>query len=314
MKVLIPAHFREDLETVAGVLGVTLVPYDNEGVPQSESAGSEACFRWWLTVEQGDRLIRDHPRLRWIHTGSAGVDHILTPVFLHAQPVLTNSAGVHAVSIAEWTVAAILALQKDLPGILEQQHQRLWQKVERHELIGQRIVILGAGQIASEIASRLRPFGVHLASVRRQGKKHPLFDETLPAAALDTAVRDADWLIITLPLTPETRGIVSEKVLNAIPSRCRVVNVSRGEVVDQDALVRALQQGRLAGAALDVFNEEPLPADHPFWSLPHVMVLPHTTGNSPSMRRREIDLFSENLHRFVKNEPLLNIVDPAAGY
>lgn len=279
-----------------------------------DSAGSEALFRWWLSVEQGDKLIRDHPKMRWIHTGSAGVDHILTPTFLQANLLLTNSAGVHAVSIAEWVLAAILALEKDLPGLLEQQSAGAWQKVERDELTGKRIVILGGGQIATEIALRLRPFGVRLVCVRRSAKEQPHFDETFPVSALRVAVRDADWLILTLPLTPATRGIVSDEVLKLLPARSRVVNVSRGEILDQEALLEALREKRIAGAVLDVFTAEPLPADHPLWSMPNVMVWPHTTGNSPAVRRREIELFSENLRRFVEGEPLLNVVDTAAGY
>lgn len=279
-----------------------------------DSAGSEALFRWWLSVEQGDKLIRDHPKMRWIHTGSAGVDHILTPTFLQANLLLTNSAGVHAVSIAEWVLAAILALEKDLPGMLEQQSAGAWQKVERDELTGKRIVILGGGQIATEIALRLRPFGVGLVCVRRSAKEHPHFDETFPVSALRVAVGDADWLILTLPLTSATRGIVSDEILKLLPARCRVVNVSRGEILDQEALLEALREKRIAGAVLDVFTAEPLPADHPLWSMPNAMVWPHTTGNSPAVRRREIELFSENLRRFVAGKPLLNVVDPAAGY
>lgn len=314
IRVLIPGHFLEDLERAFDVSGITWVPYDKEGVPQTDSTGSKALFRWWLSVEQGDKLIRDHPGMRWIHTGSAGVDHILTPTFLQANLLLTNSAGVHAASIAEWVLAAILALEKDLPGMLERQSARAWQKVERDELTGKRIVILGGGQIATEIAVRLRPFGVGLVCVRRIAKKHPHFDETFPVSALRVAVRDADWLILTLPLTPATRGIVSGEVLRLLPARCRVVNVSRGEILDQEALLEALREKRIGGAVLDVFTAEPLPADHPLWSMPNVVVWPHTTGASPAVRRREIELFSENLRRFVAGKPLLNVVDPAAGY
>lgn len=314
VKALVPAHFVPELQERAEALGVTLVPYDKEGVPQGDSSGSSILFRWWLTVEQGDEIVRRHPDLKWVHTGSAGVDHILTPAFRQADLFLTNSTGVHAASIAEWSVAAILALEKDLPLMLRQQRDRVWEKVTRDELPGKHGVILGAGQIATEIAARLRPFGLRLTCVRRREGNHPLFDRTMPIDRVREAAVDADWLIVTLPLTAVTRGIVDDSLLRTVPPRCRILNVSRGEVIDQRALVRALDEKRIAGAVLDVFATEPLPANDPLWAMENVIILPHTTGFSPKVRRKEIDLFADNLGRYVRDEPLRNVVDQSAGY
>ncbi|HEY5611248.1 MAG TPA: D-2-hydroxyacid dehydrogenase [Thermoanaerobaculia bacterium] len=312
--ILIPAHFHADLQPFAEKLGAWLVPYDKDGVPQSDSTDSVALFRWWISREQGDRLIEQHPRLRWIHTGSAGIDQILTPAFLASSIVLTNSAGVHAVSIAEWVVSAILAVEKDLVRMFEQQHARVWEKVERSELGEKRVVVLGAGRIAQEIAVRLRPFGVHLTAIRRHRRENDLFDDTRPVAELGEAVRSCSWLVIAVPLTEETRNLVDARVIGSMPQKGRIVNVARGEIVDQEALLAAILEGRIAGAVLDVFREEPLPSDHPFWSMPNVFVLPHTTWRSPQVRQKQIALFAENLQRFVRGEPMLNVVDRKSGY
>lgn len=308
-KALVPMNLLPALKPRAESLGIQLAVYDREGKPGPDSRGSEILFLYWLTPQQTDGLLSEHPGLRWVHTGSAGIDHVVTPALVRSGVMLTKSAGVHASTIAEWAVLGILALEKDLPRVIEQQRQRVWKKIERDELAGKRVVILGAGPIASEIARRLRPFGMPLVCVRRQTELHPLFDQTYPSSRIHQAVRDADWLVVALPLTRETRGIVDDQLLRSLPTRCRLINVARGEVVDQRALVEALSQQRIAGAVLDVFAEEPLPPDHPLWSMPRVIVLPHTTWNSPQAKRRQLDLFLENLRRYVEEEPLLHVVD-----
>lgn len=311
--ILVPAHLLADLAPAAPS-GVELVPYDRRGRPERDATEAAGLFRWWLTPEEGDALIRNHPRLRWIHSGSAGVDHILTPLFRDRRIVLTNSAGVHAPSIAEWVVAAMLSELKDLPLLAAQQKAKTFEKVERPELGGQEILFLGAGNIASEIALRLWPFGVSMTAIRRSGAAHPRFPVVLPPSFLMDAARKASWLIVTAPLTHETAGIVSRDLLAALPAHARVVNVSRGEVVDEDALVQAIRERRLAGAILDVFREEPLPPSHPFWEMPEVVVLPHTTWRSPEVKRRQVELFADNLARFLDGRPLKNVVDPERGY
>lgn len=312
-RVLVPGHFAHDLAARMPP-DVEIVPYDEAGIPLADSSGASVLFRWWLTSAQGDALLAAHPNLRWIHSGSAGVDHILTPRFRASSLVLTNSAGVHAPSIAEWVVGAMLQIVKDFPAMRRQQEERRFEKVLRPELTGQRALFLGTGQIASAIASRLAPFGMRLAGVRRGGASHAVIGEILPPTRLAGAVADADWLIVTAPLTPETEGIVSRDLLAALPSRARVVNVSRGELVDEEALIAAIREKRLAGAILDVFRVEPLPPDHPFWSMEDVLVLPHTTWRSPEVRARQIDLFVDDLRRFLAGEELRNVVDVERGY
>jgi phosphoglycerate dehydrogenase-like enzyme len=287
---------------------VDLIGYDQNGVPESDATGVEGIFRWWLTVEQGDLAITSNPALRWIHSGSAGIDHILTPAFLNRDITLTNSSGVHAPSIAEWVVATMLFLEKDLGKLLAQQRQHIWEKVERPELSTRTVVIIGAGAIASAIAQRLRPFGPRLITVRRSSNVDPTFDETFVVEELHAVVPRADWLIVAVPLSAETRNLVDSEILSAMKGTARLVNVARGEIVEETALLHALKSKAIAGAVLDVLEHEPPATDHPFWDMDNVLLLPHTTWRSPEVRERQLALFLDNLQRFVKGTPLRNVV------
>lgn len=313
-RVLIPAHFFPELAGENPEPGVEFIPYDPEGLPLGDASQAQALFRWWITPEQGDHLIRTIPTLRWIHTGSAGVDHILTPTFLSSEIVLTNSAGVHAASIAEWVVAAMLSVVKDLPRLRQQQKSGIWEKVERPELGGQHLVLLGAGEIAGNLARRLRAFDVRVTAVRRVSSHDSRFDSTATVQELPTLLKSADWLVVAAPLTSETDGLIGREMLEQLPSTGCVVNVARGEILDENALVDLLRAGRLSHAILDVFEQEPLPAGHPLWSLDNVTLLPHTTWRSPRVKERQLALFRSNLRHFVRSEPLVNVVNVSEGY
>lgn len=312
--VLVPLHFIDELREPAKAHGAALIGYDQDAVPADPGRDAVALFRWWLSSEAGDRIVREHPSLRWVHTGSAGVDHILTPGFRASGITLTNSAGVHAPSIAEWVVAMVLAEAKGLETIFSQQRDRVWKVTRSEEIAGRHAVILGGGHIAAAIASRLRPMGVRVSAVNRSGRPDEAFDAVATLSSLGSLCRAADWLILAAPLTRETRGLISAELIATLPSRARVVNVARGELVDESALREALETRRIAGAILDVFEHEPLPADHPFWAMDNVRVLSHTTWRSEQVHARQMALFLDNLGRFTRNEPLRNVVDPARGY
>lgn len=314
LEVLVPLHFVEELRDSAAAGGATVIGYDQHAVPVAPSRDATALFRWWLSSEDGDRIVRKHPALRWVHTGSAGVDHILTPSFRASGITLTNSAGVHAPSIAEWVVAMLLAESKGLERIYRQQRERIWKVTRSEEIAGRHALILGGGHIAREIASRLRGMGVRVTAVTRRGSADDRFDAVANVESLGSLCGEADWLIVAAPLTAETRGIVSAEVLAALPSSAWLVNVARGGIVDEGAMLDALKDRRIAGAILDVFEHEPLPAEHPFWELENVRVLPHTTWRSEQVHARQMALFLDNLERFTRNEPLRNVVDPTRGY
>jgi phosphoglycerate dehydrogenase-like enzyme len=312
--VLVPLHFVDQLQPAAQALGISLAGYDQHGVPAGDAPDAAGFFRWWLSQDAGDRIVRENRALRWVHTGSAGVNHILTPAFLESGATLTNSAGVHAPSIAEWVLAMLLAEEKGLEQIFLQQRQHAWKVTRSSEIGGRHAVLIGGGNIAREIARRLRAMDVRVTAVTRTGTPSDSFDAVERPGALLACASAADWLIVAAPLTEETRGIVSSAVIAALPPRARLVNVARGELVDEAALLEATSARKIAGAILDVFEIEPLPADHPFWDMDNVRVLPHTTWRSEQVNERQLALFVDNLGRFVRGEPLRNVVDPARGY
>ncbi len=313
-RILTPQDLTAELVARTSGLGVELVPYDGHGQPSTDSTGAVGLFRWWISTEEGDALIRLHPSMRWIHTGSAGVDHILTPTFRQSSITLTNSAGVHSPSIAEWVVAMILAEDKNISKIYSQQRDRIWRTVRSSEVSGRTAVIIGGGEIARAISTRLRGLGIRVAALTRTGRPDEAFDEVRLVRELPSAAAACDWLIVAAPLTNETRKLVGKDVIAALGSGCRLVNVARGQIVDEAALIQALEEGTIAGAILDVFETEPLPPEHPFWAMESVRVLPHTTWRSEQVHDRQLSLFVENLQRFLRGEALRNVVDPTRGY
>ena len=313
--ILVPSHFLEELAGRLEGRPVRLVPYDKHGNPlESSDDEADGLFRWWLTVEEGDRLITTHPRLDWIHTGSTGVDHILTPAFRSRAITLTSSRGVHAPSIAEWVVAAILHVEKRLDLIETQQKERTWKQIEVSELSSREVVILGGGAIGGEIARRLSPFGCSITVVTRSGQSDAAAGRTVRSERLGDVAANADWLIVAVPLTPETRAVIDASLLGRMRPSARIVNVARGEIIDERALEAALVEGRIAGAVLDVFEKEPLPGESPLWSLENVLVLPHTTWKSPETRERQLALFVRNVLLRSEGRTMENIVDVQRGY
>ena len=269
--------------------------------------------------------LADAPRLRWVQSWSAGVDWLLEAdddTELPAGLVLTTASGVHPVAIAEHVLAVLLAFARDLPAWFDAQRERRWGRAEEpdrartFELAGRRMTLLGVGEVGSRIAHVAHALGVHVTAVRHhpddadvEGVDHTVGDDGL----LDV-LPATDLLVITLPLTDATRGLVGAGEIAALPDHAVVVNVGRGEVVDQGALTSALAGGRLGGAALDVFETEPLPDDSPLWGLDNVIVTPHAAGYTPHYAGRALALFLDNWGRYRRGEPLENVVDLGAGY
>lgn len=254
--------------------------------------------------------------LRWLHVFNAGVDH---PVFqrLMAQGVrLTTSAGASAAPIAQTALAGLLFLARGLPHYLDAQRRRSWEALPREQtpedLAVQTLVVVGLGAIGRELARLARALGMYVVGVRRtpRAPSDPV-DELHPPEHLPELLPRADWLALTVPLTAETRRLVDAAALARLPRGARLINVGRGEVVDEDALVQALQKGRLAGAYLDVFETEPLPPSSPLWELPNVLVTPHGSAVSRGNEGRQTSCFLDNLVRFGRGEPLANEVRPA---
>ena len=317
MKLLVPDHLVETLSPHICQIApdCEIIPITAEGEVQGDLEDAEVLFlRWGLGRETFQRLAASIPNLRWVHTISAGVDHVLFPELASSDTVLTNASGVFNVPIAETVLTYMLAVVKRLPEFLEQQRAHRWHKLGLQELRGRTVGILGLGDIGTEVARLCRAFGMHVLGMRRHPRPSEHADEVLPPDRLHDLLSRSDFVVITLPLTSETRGLIGRAELAAMKPDGWLINIARGAIVDEEALLEALRERRIGGACLDVFAEEPLPEDSPFWDLPNVIITPHNSWSSPHIQEREIELFLENLRRYVSGEPLLNVVDKQAGY
>jgi phosphoglycerate dehydrogenase-like enzyme len=249
--------------------------------------------------------LRDARGLRWLHTFSAGVDH---PWFqaLRGQGIrITTSSGAHAVPIAQTVALYLLALSRGLPAWADAQRRRAWERHPLVDLQGLVLAVVGLGPIGLEVARLGKALGMEVIGVRRR----PRGDEpcqTWPLERLDELLPRADAVVLALPLAPETRGLFDAARLARIKPGGWLVNVGRGDVLDEPALVEALRSGRLGGAGLDVFHQEPLPPESPLWALPNVIVTPHNSGDTPGNLARAREIFLDNLGRYARGEPLRN--------
>lgn len=256
------------------------------------------------------------PKLRWIHTFSAGVDRHVPELAAYDRVTLTNNTGAYDVPIAEHVIAMIFAAAKRVPEHLAAQLRSEWQReVPHQEVRGATLVILGLGSIGTELAGLARGVGMRVIGIRRDASRPaPGVEKVAPPEQLGAVAGEADYLAVTAALTPRTKGLVSAAILRALKPSAWVINIARGPIVDEAALVEALRAKRIGGAALDVFETEPLPKDSPLWTLDNTILTPHISNSSPRVRDRSLALVVENVRRFKAGEPLLNVVDRAVGY
>ena len=281
-------------------------------------AGAEVLFAWGLARRHVERA----QALRWLHTPLAGVDRVLNPELLASRIRVTSSRGVNAVAVAEQALGLILALTRGIADAVRAQVERRWaqetiyaRKPPLEELRGKDLGIFGLGDIGRELALRGRALGMTVWGLTRRTRPRPEFvDRLLIAGKQDLLIRNADVLALAVPLTAATQGLIGERELKKMKPAALLVNVGRGGLVQESALVRALQEGWIAGAGLDVFATEPLPDSSPLWSMPNVAMTPHTAGAHPQYMARSADLFMQNIKRYLASQPLLNEVDKEAGY
>lgn len=269
-----------------------------------------------------DSLAEAAPQLRWYQAGAAGAGEAVADTgLLESGVTVTTGSGIFSAPLAEFTAAAILAHVKDLDRLQRQRRERHWQTFASGTLEDRTVCIVGMGSIGKEVARRLHPFGCRLTGVRRsvtgRGREDTwLLSRVHPADGLAAAVADADYVVVTLPSTPGTHHLIDGPMIKAMKPGAYVVNVGRGAVADEAALIEALRSGHLSGAALDVTETEPLPQESPLWDLPNVLLGYHstamTTGGLANMRLT--DLFCDNLRRYLDGRPLRNQVDPARLY
>lgn len=253
-------------------------------------------------------------RLTWLQWPFIGVDGIVPVLRDRPEIVLTNARGVFEEPIAEYVLGLVLAMAKDLPGTLAMQAKRQWGFRKTETIAGKRALVVGVGGVGRAIGALLRSVGMEVTGVGRKARPgDSVFTQITPMAELPSRVSTFDYVIAAAPLTPETRGMFSATVFEHMRPTTRFINIGRGELVDEQAVLAALKGGKLAGAALDVFEQEPLPADSPLWSLDRVIISPHMAGDVIDTLERLANLFRDNLERFVEGRPLRNKVDPQLG-
>jgi phosphoglycerate dehydrogenase-like enzyme len=262
------------------------------------------------------KLLERSPRLKWIQTMSAGID--LLPEEIRGGRVrIVNAAGLHGTPMGEMVLEMMLMFAKDAPACFQMKQAKEWRRFRPGLLRGQTVGILGLGAVGREIARLCKAFGMEVIGIRRSGRPEqplPHVDRVYPRERLPELLAECDFVVLALPLTKETRSLIGEKELRGMKPTAVLINPARGAIVDEGALVRALEEKWIAGAGLDVFVKEPLPPESPFYELPNVIMSPHISGDMPDYESRATDVFCENLRRYLTDAPFLHEVDQAKGY
>ncbi|MEE8355227.1 MAG: D-2-hydroxyacid dehydrogenase [Candidatus Bathyarchaeia archaeon] len=272
------------------------------------------------TVHYGEELDREDylkfftPSLRWVQLCSTGFSDNLTPEIIGGQVVLTNAPGIHTIPIAESVLAAMLDHAKRLKQRRIDQGDHVWGNVKLSELYGSTVLLLGLGNIGRRIARLCKSFEMRVIGTKRRVEEVENVDLVFPSDELKLFLGEADYVVIAAPLTPLTENMIGPEEFEAMKDSAYLINVGRGRIVDEAAMIEALMAKSIGGAYLDCHVEEPLPSDHPLWDMENVLVIPHDSHSSPFIGDRIVDIFCENLCRYMKEEPLLHVCDPARGY
>ena len=318
MSVLVPEHILEELSGPASVAapGVSLLPYPEDGPLDKSWQEAEGALRW-VAGKRYAPLVVEGPKVRWLHTASAGVDHVLTPA-VKAKPglVVTDSGPAFEIAISEFVLAWMLLVARRLPELMASQREHRWESVVQQELYGQTVGIIGLGPIGQGVAARAQAFGMKTLGFRRSQASSPNIDETLTGPeGLSRLLTQSDYVVLAAALTGETKALLGPPQLAQMKPTTWLINIARGGLIDEPALIDALREKKIAGACLDVFAQEPLPADSPLWDLPNVHIAPHNSpGWTAGLHERQKALFLDNLRRFALGEPLGSVVDIARGY
>lgn len=280
-------------------------------------AGADAALLWdFFSPVAADQLSAPDvlETLRWVHVPSAGVDQVLTPGLVHGPVTVTNAVGIFDLPIAEYVLGCVLAHVKELFLTRKQQDEGLWATRETAQLAGTRALVIGAGGIGRAVARLLRAVGVEVEIAARTARVDGEFGWVHGIERLPGLVSGHEVIVAVLPSTPRTQGLISSEVIEAFDHGSFFVNVGRGATIDEGALLRALESGRLSGAALDVFRQEPLPADHPLRDMPHVFVSPHMSSRVAGWQERLMAQFLENCERWLAGAPLQGVIDKKSGH
>ncbi len=284
----------------------------------SAAARADVIFNW----SKGRALLKSvfemTPNLKWVHSRAAGLDNQLFPELVASPVPLTNGTGVFSASLGEFALGAILYFAKDFRRMIRNQMAGRWEQFDVYEITGQTVGIVGYGDIGRAVASRVRAMGMRVLALKRHGAPvysvDPMVDRIYYPQQLREMIELCDYVVVSAPLTPETLGMIGKAEFAAMRPGSVIINVGRGPVIDEPAMLRALQEGRIKGAGLDVFTEEPLPEGHPFYSMENVLLSPHCADHTMDWLEQAMRFFLENFDRYIKGEPLRNVVRKELGY
>lgn len=279
---------------------------------------ANVIFNWSLSGGLLREVFVMCPHVQWVHSRAAGLDNMLFPELIESPVPLTNGTGVFSQSLGEFVLGAILYFAKDFRRMIRNQIAGVWEQFDIQEVAGQTVGIVGYGDIGRAVATRVCPLGMQVLAVKRHGP--PLYNPD-PLVARIYSPKDrlemisrCDYIVVSAPLTAETRGMIGEDEFAAMKPEAVVINVGRGPTINEAAMVRALTEMRIKGAALDVFDTEPLPDGHPFYKLENVLLSPHSADHTSDWMEQAMQFFIQQFERFRKGETLLNIVDKKLGY
>jgi phosphoglycerate dehydrogenase-like enzyme len=292
--------------------------FQNYDYVQQEIADSDVFIGWSLRPEQ----FAHAKKLRWVHSPAAAIHQLMYPEMVRSNVVLTNSTGVHGSVVAEHAISLLLALAKRLPQAMQYQAKHEWaqsqlwrDQIKPREVADATVVVVGLGAIGREFTVRAKALGMKVIAIRENPAKGTEgADAVYSSAEIDSVLPQADYVLLCTPVTPATDKLINATRLSKMKADAYLINVARGTLIDEPALLDALIKRRIAGAALDVFVEEPLPANSPFWTLDNLLITPHTAAVTERLWERHYKLIAENLQRLIAHQPLLNQVDKNRGY
>jgi Phosphoglycerate dehydrogenase and related dehydrogenases len=294
-------------------LGYDITLVDEKEITYAENLKDTevlVCYNPFSTLDI-DRL----EKLKWIQLSSIGIDQVPKDIVLKKDIIITNNKGGYSIPIGEWIVMDILNLIKRSTYFYKKQNEKHWKMDAKVlELYGKTVAFIGTGTIAVEAAKRLRGFGVNVLGVNTKGRDVEYFNKCYSMSNIDKVLNESDVVIVTLPYTKDTHHLINENKFSCMKNNMFFINIARGAIVDEKALINNLENGKVAGAALDVFEEEPLPESSPLWNMDNVIITPHNSWISELRNERRFNLIYENMKRYIKSEDLINVVDVNKGY
>ena len=283
-----------------------------------DAKSATAICHWSGSKELLQQAFAASPKVKWIHTRSAGLENTLFPELINSDVSVTNGTGVFSPALAEFVLGGIFYFAKDFRRLIRNQITGRWEQFDVDMAAGSTLGIIGYGDIGRAVATRAKAIGIKVLALKRHPEKRADGDSAVeevfgPDQRVEM-ISKCDYVVVTAPLTPETRAMIGDAEIAAMKREAVVINVGRGAVIDEKALIRALRNGKIRGAALDVFEEEPLPAGHPFYSMQNVLLSPHSTDHTRDWLDNAMEFFVEQCERFLEGKPLLNVVNKKLGY